>query len=182
MKVALVIGHRFDSPGACNDNYEVCEYQFNKNLTCLVENDLEEKTSMITADRTFRKTTYSMLPSEINKMEVDLIVSFHCNAFNSEVSGTETLYYHTSTKGKQCAEEFQKNMVEALGLPDRGVKGVTVEDAGGYLLGNTEAVCILLEPFFIDNDEDYEVAKGNKKGLVEAITNSIKNCKNILKE
>lgn len=182
MKVALVIGHRFDSPGACNEKYDICEYQFNKNLTCLVENDLEEKTSMITADRTFRKTTYANLPHEINKMEADLVVSFHCNAYNSEVSGTETLYYHTSTKGKQCAEEFQRNIVKALGLSDRGLKGITVEDAGGYLLGYTQAACIILEPFFIDNNEDYETAKRNKKGLVEAITNSIKNCKNIIKE
>lgn len=181
MKVALVIGHKVNSPGACNKTYGICEYQFNKELTCLVENNVEETTS-ITADRVFRKTTYSNLPEEVNNLNPDLIVSFHCNAFNEEVSGTEVLYYHTSSKGRLCAEEFQKGIVATMGLKDRGIKGITSEDAGGYLLCNTKAVCVLLEPFFIDNDYDFETAVGNKDGLVDAITNSIKKCENIIKE
>lgn len=182
MKVALIIGHKVSSKGSCNEEQDVCEYDFNKELTCLVENKVyeSEDTKDIDLKRVFRRSSYSKLPEEINELGFDLAISFHCNAFDSKASGTEVLYYHSSDKGKKCAEVFQKEILKALNLKDRGIKGVSTEDRGGYLLGHTKPVCVLLEPFFIDNNEDYLIAKRNKEELVKSITNSIIECKNII--
>ena len=61
------------------------------------------------------------------------------------------------------------------------MKGVSIEDRGGYLLGHTKPVCILLEPFFIDNTEDYLTAESNKQELVNSITSSLLECKYVIK-
>ena len=78
---------------------------------------------------------------------------------DAEVNGCEMLYYHKSTKGKEVARIFQNRIVTLLDNKDRGIKGCDSEDRGGYLLKMTDAPCIICEPFFIDNNEDYENAK-----------------------
>ncbi len=98
----------------------------------------------------------------------DFIISLHCNAYNKQVSGTEVLYYHRSTKGKQAASILQAKLIEALSLPARGIKARTTEDRGGYLLKYTAAPCIISEPFFIDNDDDLKVATEKRDRLVSA--------------
>jgi N-acetylmuramoyl-L-alanine amidase len=180
MRVALVIGHNKHNVGACNDSFEVCEYEFNKHLSYLIENYLEENYSDITVDRVFRKTTYYNLPNEINELEPDIIVSLHCNAFNNEVSGTETLYHYSSEKGKKLAYELQKGIVDVLELPDRGIKPTNFNDRGGFLLSKTKAVCVIIEPFFIDNDDDYLVAKSMERQLAEAIGKKINKYKEMM--
>jgi N-acetylmuramoyl-L-alanine amidase len=151
MKIALVIGHTKNSPGACNNNYQTCEFPFNEKLV----KDLADRVANKHDIEIVYRDTYSGLPDKINALYPKFIVSFHCNAFNKRATGTETLYYHSSTKGKAIAEIFQKNLVSTLGLSDRGIKPKSAEDRGGYVLRYTKAPCVLLEPFFIDNDSDY---------------------------
>lgn len=181
MKVALLIGHSKDKPGACNKAADIYEYEFNKILTALVEDFIEEN-SDIRVDRFYRKHGYSKLPSELNKEKFDFVVSFHCNAFNRKASGTETLYYDKSVKGKKCAEVLQSNIVKILGLSNRGIRGRNVNDRGGNLLKHTNAVTILLEPFFIDNDDDLDVVSQKLEKLVKTIGEAIIKCEKIIME
>jgi N-acetylmuramoyl-L-alanine amidase len=180
MKVALVVGHRKGAPGACNKNEEdfpKCEFEFNKKLI----NDLVERhlvSSSIDYDVVYRQS-YKQLPMNINKLNPHIVISFHCNAFNTKASGTEVLYYHTSTNGKRMAEILQENFLDVLELPDRGIKPRHSEDRGGYLLRYTKAPCVIIEPFFIDNDEDYNRVKERWDDFVFAIYRSIEK---ILKE
>ena len=76
-------------------------------------------------------------------------------------------------KGKQIAELFQENMLHILELPNRGVKGISVEDRGGNLLRYTNAPCVLIEPFFIDNNNDLRRYTANKLMFVQAIHKSL---------
>lgn len=147
---ALVIGHKKHSPGAVNKTYSMSEFDFNEELS----KEIETRVSGVHVQRVYRRT-YNSLPNDINKLSPDFIVSLHCNAFNCKATGTEVLYYHRSAKGAEIATVLQKNLVSALGLSDRGIKPITSEDRGGYLLKRTIAPCIIAEPFFIDNDEDY---------------------------
>ena len=179
MIVALVIGHEKDKPGACNEDFVICEYEFNKKLTCAVQEHLAETTDFCVM-RVFRRTDYSNLPNEINELNPDLILSFHANAFNKEVSGTEVIYFHNSVKGKKCSEVIQNKILKALGLRDRGVIGRSRLQAGGHLLSNTRGVCLILEPFFIDNNCDYLTAQANLSKLALAISSGIEDCKNII--
>jgi N-acetylmuramoyl-L-alanine amidase len=174
-KCALVVGHKPHSPGACNESSGICEFELNNELVDLI---ISRLSSSVDPDGGIElvkvlRNTYKGLPDDINKLEPDFVVSFHCNAYNKRASGTETLFYHKSMKGKKIAELFQENMLYILELPNRGVKGISVEDRGGNLLRYTNAPCVLIEPFFIDNDNDLRRYTANKLMFVQAIHKSL---------
>ena len=71
-----------------------------------------------------RDVGITKLINDLNKAagKDDIILSFHLNSGVVTATGTETLYWHTSTKGKKLAGLVQKNLVKVLGLADRGIK------------------------------------------------------------
>lgn len=155
MRVAIVIGHHEQDKGADNASYEANEFEFNQALAHDIEHkffDLNLIDEIVVA---YRETSYQDLPIQINALKADLIVSLHCNAFDTHANGCEMLYYHKSVKGKEVARIFQNNIVQGFDNKDRGIKPKRSEDRGGYLLRFTNAPCIICEPFFIDNDEEY---------------------------
>lgn len=172
---ALVVGHTEGSPGASNRRSAVTEFGFNNDLAIRIENKITD----VEVQRIYRRT-YRSLPGDINAFNPDFIVSLHCNAFNKRASGTEVLYYRKSGNGKDMADIFVNHLVNHLGLPNRGVKPRTSEDRGGYLLRYTKAPCIIVEPFFIDNDKDLVVAQRDIDGLVCAYINAICDISQIL--
>jgi len=172
MKVALIVGHKESSPGASNESMGINEYSFNSELAHDISDALGE---LDIACRIVYRNNYHDLPFEINDdVDPDMIVSLHCNAFDTRATGTEVLYYHNSQKSKQMAEVLQKHLVDALKLRDRGVKPKHTEDRGGYLLRYTEAPCVICEPFFIDNDVDCKVAHDHHDALVKAYVEGIR--------
>lgn len=175
MRIALVVGHKSNAAGACNKNHGICEFPFNDQLV----KDLEARVGHKHDIEIVYRDTYNGLPAKINALYPKFIVSFHCNAFNTKASGTETLYYHKSSKGVVMADIFQKNMVAALGLKDRGIKPKSAEDRGGYLLRYTNAPCVLIEPFFIDNDSDYLTVVNNYESFLQALEKSLDESSNL---
>jgi N-acetylmuramoyl-L-alanine amidase len=172
MKVGLIVGHKHDRPGACNDKHNLCEYQFNDQLAA----DIYDKMKIDHPDievNIIRRRTYNELPSDVNKWNPDFAISLHCNAFNKKANGTEVLYYHTSAKGKELAEVLQKELLNALGFNDRGILPRGTEDRGGYLLRYTNMPCVIAEPFFIDNDAALETVQAKYTELVQAYINTI---------
>ena len=133
-KCALVIGHKKTSPGASNSESGLTEFAFNEALAI----DIENQVGNVEVQRVYRRT-YASLPSDINQLNPDFIVSLHCNAFNTSASGTEVLFYHRSATGRLIAQILQEHLVQALALNDRGIKPMTTEDRGGNLLKNTSA-------------------------------------------
>lgn len=168
MKCALVIGHKKSSPGASNAGSGLAEFDFNDNLARMIE-DRMAKTII---QRIYRRT-YKSLPDDINAYKPDFIICLHCNAFNTEATGTEVLYYHRSKLGGACAGILQRTLVGYLKLRDRRTKSKKAEDRGGYLLKYTNAACLISEPFFIDNDSDLARANEDLDGLAEAYTDAI---------
>jgi N-acetylmuramoyl-L-alanine amidase len=166
--VALVIGHKKSSPGAVNQRTGLNEFNFNDNLAITIE-----KKALQTAIQRVYRRTYKELPGDINALNPDFVLSLHCNAYNGRASGTEVLYYHRSETGKRIAEILQKHMVEFLGLRGRGIKEKTSEDRGGFLLRHTRAPCVIAEPFFIDNDQDFAKVNENLEGLATAYARAI---------
>ncbi|MDL1985814.1 MAG: N-acetylmuramoyl-L-alanine amidase [Deltaproteobacteria bacterium] len=124
------------------------------------------------SQRIYRRT-YKDLPDDINALNPNFIISLHCNAFNTQVAGTEVLYYHKSENGKKMAEILLKYLLEHLKLPDRGIKSRMSEDRGGYLLRYTQAPCLIAEPFFIDNNSDLARAQEDLDGLAAAYAAAI---------
>lgn len=175
-KIALIIGHSQDSQGASNKKYGTTEYQFNGPLAHSVAEKLilEGHNPLI-----IERDTYAELPAKVNMTDADIAVSFHCNAFNEDPNGSETLYYHTSNKGFLLASCIQERVVKCLGLKDRGLKPCQAAhmgkagDRGGHLLQGTKMPCVIVEPFFIDSDSSLELANEKFEDLAEAYTQGI---------
>lgn len=174
MRVALVIGHKMTSGGAVSYN-GVSEFEYNEELVGMVASNLVG-TSI--EPLIFHRNSYAKLPDEINSKDPDLIISFHCNAFNKKATGSEVLYYYKSRKGKAIARTVLSAIHKCLGLVNRGIKSKSSEDRGGYLLRYTKAPCIIIEPFFIDNELDFLTGVDLKIDLALAISDAIAGCKN----
>jgi N-acetylmuramoyl-L-alanine amidase len=166
MNLTLVIGHKFNSKGACNEQYNLCEYDYNDTFVNKLIKVLD-KIHNVYVTIVYRDI-YKELPEDINNTNPDIILSFHCNAFNKKASGTEVLFYHKSRKGRALATNLQEKLVDALQLPNRGIKPKAAEDRGGYLLCYTKAPCLIVEPFFIDNNNDLQVALNRQAELLDA--------------
>lgn len=165
---ALVVGHKKKTPGAVNANKNITEFDFNEDLALRIEKKVEKSQ----VQRIYRRT-YKQLPDDINEFTSDFTISLHCNAFDTNVSGTEVLYYHRSQKGKKMAEILLAHLVDHLKLAKRGIKPKTSEDRGGYLLRYTKTPCVIAEPFFIDNDDDLARALEDIDGLAGAYAKAI---------
>lgn len=101
----------------------------------------------------------SNIVAKCNSHYVDLVISFHLNAFNTVANGVEVLYYDQQALAAKISAQLSKD----IGWSNRGAKPRT----DLYVLANTKAPAILLELGFIDNDSD--MAKWN----VDKIANSI---------
>lgn len=160
MKLVINIGHGGKDPGAVNKELGVTENQFNRQLGVTIKQLWPYYVRLIEQD----DAGLNQLVRDINTMEPDLVVSLHCNAAEAKTAtGTETLYWPTSVKGKRLAECVQARMVKALGLADRGVKP---RDNLAILRG-TKCPAIIVEPFFISNGADY------KKVDIDALAKAI---------
>lgn len=170
MRVALVIGHKMVSGGAVSHNH-TSEFEYNEELVGMVASNLADSDVEVLI---FHRNVYLELPDEINAKNPDVVISFHCNSFNKEATGTEVLYYYKSVKGKKLAETMSNKIHHTLGLRNRGPKPKSTEDRGGIILRYTDAPCILLEPFFIDNPLDFSVGTDLKNELSLAISDVIR--------
>ena len=103
-----------------------------------------------------------------NRNGADLFVSIHCNAGGG--TGIETYYCTGSDTGKTLASFVQKNVVNEIGLRNRGVKS-----ARYAVLRNTNMPSILLETAFIDTVSDAAVLSdpGSQQGYADAIARGI---------
>ncbi|TLP41021.1 N-acetylmuramoyl-L-alanine amidase family protein [Arcobacter arenosus] len=159
-RIAIVVGHSVWSKGAYNENLNLHEFYLNDVLAKEIKNALSLNDDF-TPYLVYRKNGYAKLPNDINHTSPDIIISVHHNSSaNKNVQGTETLYYHKSTNGKDLATLVQNKMLEVLEFRDRGIKAVDSEDRGGYVLRYTNAPMILIEPYFMSDDDG--VAKGTK--------------------
>ena len=170
MKAAIIIGHTPASPGATSRRGYVTEWNYNSFLAPLIED--RAASDCIIVERGL-PNDYDGLPAKVNATGADFAIELHANAFNGEASGTEMLYWHSSTKGKQLAEILQTEILRALGLRHRGIKPCRRADRGGYLLQKTRMPCVIAEPFFIDHDGDLEAATRGMCRLAEAYASAI---------
>jgi len=169
MKVCIVVGHAKTSPGAENKEAKITEFKFNNELAKQIK--LRNR-SNVDIEIVYRDT-YMELPYKINQLNPDFIISLHCNAFNEQTSGTEVLYWHKTKKSNILALLLQQNLVKALNLTSRGIKPRGNKNRGARVLRDTNAPCVISEPFFIDNTTDLNTALSNYDALVDAYVISI---------
>lgn len=173
--VVLNIGHggdsgNYDSGAIAADGTH--EHAFNRDeLGPLVKSELESLGFKVTT--VIQNRSFGELPSRINALNPDVILSLHFNAYNGQATGTETLYWNTSKRGKALASEVQARMVDVLGLANRGIKPKFKGDRGAALLRDTKAPCLILEPFFGDNPDDLKQTRNHLPELAKAIAGAV---------
>ena len=173
-KCALIVGHRKSAKGASSSDGSVVEFDFNSELAKEIKKRVR-KARVEIVFRTNSDNGLKKLPGKVNAVGPHFILSLHCNAFNGSAKGTETLYFNSSARGKKLAKIVQDQMLDALELRNRGIKAKKEGDRGAHLLKFTKAPCVICEPFFIDNDNDLEVAQRRKKRLAAAYAKAIDN-------
>lgn len=98
-----------------------------------------------------------------NSHDVDLVISFHLNAYNNKAEGVEVCYWDQ----KDLAAKVSAQLAKDIGWKNRGARERRYGNERLYVLAETKAPAILIELGFIDNDAD--MAKWD----VDKIANSI---------
>ena len=98
-----------------------------------------------------------------NSHDVDLVISFHLNAYDGKANGVEVCYYDQQALAAKVSAQLSKD----IGWANRGAKERRYGNERLYVLAETKAPAILIELGFIDNESD--MAKWD----VDKIANSI---------
>lgn len=101
----------------------------------------------------------SNIVRKCNSHDVDLVISFHLNAYDGKANGVEVCYYDQQALAAKVSAQLSKD----IGWSNRGAKKRT----DLYVLNETKAPAILIELGFIDNDTDMA------KWHVDNIANSV---------
>ena len=165
MRVFINPGHDIDlDSGAVNPNYGTRECDVARNAGKMLARFLQTAGCEV---RTLQSDDLGLVCETSNEWGADIFVSLHCNAFNTVARGTETLY--KSYNGQQLAQLIQDQIISSINTVDRGIK--KRDDL--WVLNGTDAVAVLVEMAFIDNDEDLEILDNDLDTIVRAIARGI---------
>jgi len=104
--------------------------------------------------------------NDANRWGADYFISIHTNAFsNPAANGSEALVYRSGGEAYYLAEDILNEIVQRLGMRDRGVK---VRPAL-YVLRRTRMPAVLVELGFITNPSDAAKMRDNPYGFAFAI-------------
>lgn len=117
--------------------------------------------------RTVQDDDLGYVCEQSNEWGADVFVSLHCNAFNTQAKGTETLY--KSFNGQRLANDIQSQIIRSIQTTDRGVK--KRDDL--WVLNGTDAVAVLVEMAFIDNEYDHSLLMNDLDTIVRAIARGV---------
>lgn len=165
MRVFINPGHDIDlDSGAVNPNYGTRECDVARNAGKMLARYLQTAGCEV---RTLQSDDLGLVCETSNEWGADIFVSLHCNAFNTVARGTETLY--KSYNGQQLAQLIQDQIINSINTVDRGIK--KRDDL--WVLNGTDAVAVLVEMAFIDNDEDLEILNNDLDTIVRAIARGV---------
>ena len=172
MKVFLNPGHAPNGnpdPGACGCGLRECDVA--KNVADLVAGYLAAAGVEVVGS--LQSDSLHEVVSASNRADADVFISIHCNACNGSANGTEVWHYYGSGEGEKLADCIQNQIVDALGTVDRGVKEAKPGVNGLYVLSNTDAVAVLVELAFIDNESDAALLRERQDEFARAIARGV---------
>lgn len=157
MKRIVVIdpGHGGSDPGAVGPT-GLKESIVAWNIACIVADLLERYGITVIFTRNGEERVSINKRIEIaNYSKTDYFVSIHINsATNPLATGTETFAYAKGVEGDRLAHSIQRNLVQAIGLADRGVKYNSLQ-----VVRDTTMPACLVEVAFINNPAEEKLLK-----------------------
>ncbi|WP_278558992.1 N-acetylmuramoyl-L-alanine amidase family protein [Acidaminococcus intestini] len=174
MKVFLNPGHApngHPDPGAVNEETGLRESDValavGKSAASYL-NDAGVETELLQSD------SLEEICEAANTSDANIFVSIHCNAAEAEeANGTETWACAGSYRGGMLANCIQRELVDALGTTDRGVKIATPGVNGLYVLTNTDMPAVLIELAFITNPRDENILAHDQDALARAVARGV---------
>ena len=166
MKIFINPGHdpRIDS-GAVNPNTGTRECDVVRKAGEMLADYLTNAGCIV---KIMQDDDLDMVCATSNEWGADLFISLHCNASQGRTArGTETWY--KSFDGQRLANYIQSQIIRSTNTIDRGVK----QSDGLWVLRSTDAVAVLVEMVFIDNDDDLAFMNENLDKIVRAIARGI---------
>ncbi|WP_373092922.1 N-acetylmuramoyl-L-alanine amidase, partial [Zhongshania sp.] len=145
----LIVGHTATAMGAQTLDGKMSEYNYNFLAA--------QRVGLPYARRDFggRKGA----AKKMGQMGVDVSVELHCNAYNGKAHGAEILVLAGDYKSRAYAEDMLESYCTRFKKRSRGVKEIGRGGRGYYNLKYVKdagvQVVLLIEPFFIDNEDDY---------------------------
>lgn len=176
MRILLTVGHSKLKSGAITsaDGTKYGggnEYEYCKSLSTYLKKALQankhEVDRVVCPEKTFTSSTQEKqykLAIE-HATNYDLVIELHLNAASATAQGCETLY--KSANGKKYATKVQKQLSKMF--KDRG----TVKRDNLYMLNQTKAPAIILEPFFCTNPKEWKYAEKHKAKIAKLIATGI---------
>lgn len=162
MRLALVVGHTKDQPGAHGVSpLNQYEYEFNLEVAqtayqCAMTSGIQ--TRIFTRDGIGISGVYKQVNEWADENTV--CIELHFNYFNGKVRGTETLFDTTPSESIELARDVHEAicaLFDRRNKEDRGLK--LVEDGrGSKNLKLCRVPSCLVEPFFGDNKDDAKEA------------------------
>lgn len=112
-------------------------------------------------------------PTMFSRLNPDLYISWHSNAFNGKVSGVEAIYrYDYPNESNELLKKMTETTAAILGIPNRGLKDYQMAVLGN---GNNAKVKMMLEMFFHDNPVDVRAFWKYRDQLASAYASDIAN-------
>lgn len=147
-------GEIINDPGAVNDTYGITEHETCHRILNTLEELLseQEEIELVIAPvgETFQQRVEYLNDYHANSGEIDISIELHLNGYHdSSINRTECLYYPTSDVGKSWAQKLQDVLVDSLGFQDKEI----IERPDLYFLRKTSMPAVMVEPWFITNDE-----------------------------
>ncbi|MEN0040331.1 MAG: glucosaminidase domain-containing protein [Pseudomonadota bacterium] len=157
-RVAVVVGHNSKAQGAyAVSPLSTSEFDYNNDIADLMVQYAPEYNCVAKRFNRIASGSYSKeikrVYAEADAWKPTVITELHFNALNSTSHGTETLVGDFQI-AKMIAASAQEEMIETLGLKDRGVKIRSPSERGGRSLHASQNPTILVEPFFGSNKND----------------------------
>lgn len=176
-KIALVVGHSSDSPGAAGvPPIGKHEYYYNVDFAQALSTVLQpafEVTIFFRNEKTI-KTTYEGVARWAPQASLEL--HFNANP-NPAIRGTSTL---CSVPNQDFAKSIQVAMLKALmrvGREDRGIEIINDKTTRGWenveILDPEMIPNCLIEPFFGSNVSDCRLALDRQKPLCECLLDAL---------
>ena len=168
--IILDPGHGGDDPGAVS-NSGIPEKSLTLQTAQRVGKLLREMgaTVILTRDED-RRSNLKDVAEFANKTAADIFISIHFNSIlMPKIAGTETYYYNPISK--RFAEKMHEAVVRGIKRKDHGLHRTPF-----YVIKNTAVPSVLLEPVYLTNPEENDLAKSPafQEKLAESIVKGVK--------
>lgn len=172
-RVAVVVGHSRIGDAGSISHGGISEWEYNRMVAIHLKSKLMARGyhAMVVYNipRDDYRSAMSWVADKIKEFEADIAIELHFNASGSHTAkGHEWLYWHTSVKGRKLASCLEVSMIQRrIGFPVRGTKPKESGDLGAHFLSKTHCPAIICEPFFGDNEQEWDYWKDKQEDLAE---------------